>query len=105
MKHVRIIIKDFNVWYMMVLSVEIKLQVFENELFRKMYGPKDEVCKQFRIHNQEFCDLCRYPSIIRIVKSRKLHCARHVTWMGETKSTYRILVGKPLGKWLLGRLR
>jgi hypothetical protein len=45
------------------------------------------------------------PSIIRMIKSRRMRWAGHVTRMGEKRNAYRILVGKPEGKRPLGRLR
>jgi hypothetical protein len=36
--------------------------------------------------------------IIRMIKSRRMRCAVHVTRMGEKRNAYRILVGKPEGK-------
>jgi hypothetical protein len=37
------------------------------------------------------------PSIIRIIKSRRMRWTGHVARMGE-KNVYRLLVGKPEGK-------
>jgi hypothetical protein len=45
------------------------------------------------------------PSIIRIIKSRRVRWAGHVARMGEKRNTCRILVGKPEGKRPLGRPR
>jgi hypothetical protein len=45
------------------------------------------------------------PSIIRIIKSRRMRLARHVARMGEKRNVYRLLVGKPEGKRPLGRPR
>jgi hypothetical protein len=45
------------------------------------------------------------PSIIRIIKSRRMGWAGHVAQMGEKRNAYRILVGKPEGKRPLGRPR
>jgi hypothetical protein len=45
------------------------------------------------------------PSIIRIIKSRRMRWAGHVARIGEKTSAYRILVGKPGGKRPLGRPR
>jgi hypothetical protein len=44
-------------------------------------------------------------SIIRIIKSRRIKCAGHVERMGEERTVYRLLVGKPEGKRPLGRPR
>jgi hypothetical protein len=45
------------------------------------------------------------PSIIRIIKARRMRWAGHVARMGEKKNVYRLLVGKPEGKRPLGRPR
>jgi hypothetical protein len=40
-----------------------------------------------------------------MVKSRKMRWAGHVARIGEKRSTYTILVGKPEGKRPLGRTK
>jgi hypothetical protein len=45
------------------------------------------------------------PSIITMIKSRRMRWAGHVARMGEKRNAYRILVGKPGGKIPLGRPR
>jgi hypothetical protein len=42
------------------------------------------------------------PSIIRIIKPRRVREAGHVARMGEKRNAYKILVGKPEGKRPLG---
>jgi hypothetical protein len=58
-----------------------------------------------KLHNKELHNLYSSPSIIRIIKSRRMRWAGHVSRMGEKRNVYRILVGKPEGKRPLGRLR
>jgi hypothetical protein len=81
--------------------------VFENRVLRRIFGPKrDEVTGEWRnLHNKELHDLYSSPSIIRIVRSRRMRWAGHVARMGEKRNAYRLLLGKPEGKRLLGRLR
>jgi hypothetical protein len=45
------------------------------------------------------------PSIIRIIKSRRMIWAGHVARMGEKRNAYRIFVRKPERKRPLGRPR
>jgi hypothetical protein len=45
------------------------------------------------------------PSIVRVIKSRRMRWAGHAARMGERRNAYRILVGKPDGKRPLGRPR
>jgi hypothetical protein len=81
--------------------------VFENRVLRRIFGLKrDEVTGEWRkLHNKELHDLYSLPSIIRIIKPRRMRWAGHVARMREKRNTYRLLVGKPEGKRLLGRPR
>jgi hypothetical protein len=45
------------------------------------------------------------PSIIRVIKSRRMRWAGYAARMRERRNAYRILVGKPEGKMPLGRPR
>jgi hypothetical protein len=74
--------------------------VFENKVLRRIFEPKrDEVTGGCRkLHNEELRDLYSLPSIIRIIKSRRMGWAGHVARMGEKINAYRLLLGKPEGK-------
>jgi hypothetical protein len=74
--------------------------VFENRMLRKIFGSKrDEVTGEWRkLHNEELRDLYFSPSIIRIIKSRRMRWEGHVARMGEKRNAYRLLVGKTEGK-------
>jgi hypothetical protein len=65
--------------------VSLELRVFENRVLRKIFGPKrDEVTVEWKkLHNEELCDLNSSPSIIRIIKSRRMRWAGHVARMGR----------------------
>jgi hypothetical protein len=56
-----------------------------------------------KLHNEELCDLYSLPSIIRIIKPRRMRWAGYVARMGEKRNVYRLLVGKPEEKRPLGR--
>jgi hypothetical protein len=58
-----------------------------------------------KLHNEELHNLYYSPSIIRVLKSRRMRWAGHVARMGEKRNAYRILVGNPEGKRPLGRPR
>jgi hypothetical protein len=81
--------------------------MFENRVLRRIFGPKrDEVTGEWRkLHNEELRNLYSSPSIIRIIKSRRMRWAGHIARMGEKRNAYRLLVGKPEGKRPLGRPR
>jgi hypothetical protein len=58
--------------------------VFENRMLRRIFRPnKDEVTAEWRkLHNEELHNLYSLPSIIRIMKSRRMRWTGHVTRMG-----------------------
>jgi hypothetical protein len=76
-------------------------------VLRGIFGPKrDKVKGGWRkLHNVELHNLYSSPSIIRMVKSRRMRCAGHIARMEKKINAYRILVGKPEGKRPLGRSR
>jgi hypothetical protein len=63
--------------------------MFENRVLRRIFGPKrDEVKGEWRnLHNKELHDLYSLPSIIRIMKSRRMRWAGHVARMGEKRNS------------------
>jgi hypothetical protein len=88
----------------LTLREEHTLRVFENRVLRRIFGQKrDEVTGEWRkLHNEKLRGLYSSPSIIRIIKSRRMRWAGHVARMGEKRNAYRSLVGKPEGKRPLG---
>jgi hypothetical protein len=55
---------------------------------------RDDLTGEWRKqHNEELRDLYSSPSIIRIIKSRRMRWAGHVARMGEKRNAYRLLVG------------
>ena len=91
----------------LTLREERKLKVFENMVLRRIFGTRrDEVTGEWRkLHNEELNELNSTPSIVRVIKSRRMRWAGHVARMGEERGVYRALVGKPERKRLLGRPR
>jgi hypothetical protein len=91
----------------LTLREEHRLRVFEDRVLRKIFGrQKNEASRKCRkLHNEELRDLYYLPSIIRIIKSRRMRWAGHVAGMLEKRNAYRLLVGKPEGRRPLGRPR
>jgi hypothetical protein len=58
-----------------------------------------------KFHNEELHNLYFSPSLIRMIKSRRMRRAGHVARMWEKKNAYRILMGKAEGNRPLGRPR
>jgi hypothetical protein len=95
------------VTWSLILGEERRLRVFENRVLRRVFGSKrDEVTGELRkLHTVELRDLYSLPNIVRVVKSRRMRWAGHVTRMGEGRGVRRVLVGKPGGTRPVGRPR
>jgi hypothetical protein len=67
----------------LTIREEHRLRMFENRMLRRIFGPKrDEVTGEKRkLHNEELHDLYSSPSIIRIIKSRRMRWEGHVARM------------------------
>jgi hypothetical protein len=89
------------------LKEEHRLRVFENRVLRRIVGPRrDEVMGGWKkLHSEELHGLYASPSIIRIMKSRRMRWAGHVAQMVEKSIAHRLLMGKPEGMTPLGRPR
>jgi len=89
------------------LRKERRLRVFGNRVLRRILGPKtDKVTGEWRkVHNEELNDLYCSPSIVRVIKSRRMRWAGHLACLEERRGVYRVLDGKPEGKRPLGRPR
>jgi hypothetical protein len=58
----------------LILREKHRLRVFDNRVLRRIFAPgRDEVTGEWRkLHNKELRDLYSSPSIIRIIKSRRM---------------------------------
>jgi hypothetical protein len=88
----------------MILREEGRLRVFENRVLRRILGHKrDKVTGEWRkLHKEEIKVLYYTPTILRVIKWRRMRWAWHVAWMVEGRGVYKVLVGKPEGKRPLG---
>jgi hypothetical protein len=69
---------------------EHRLRVFENEVLRRIYGPKrDEIGGWRKLHSEELHNLYYSPNITRMIKSKRMTWAGHVTRIGEKRNAYR----------------
>jgi hypothetical protein len=89
------------------LREKSRLRVFENRVLRRIFGPKrDEVIGEWRkLHDVKLHDLYSSPTIVWVIKSRRMRWVEHVNRMAEGRVVYRVLVGKPEGKRPLGKPR
>jgi hypothetical protein len=88
------------------LREEHRLRVSVNRVLRRICGPESEVDRSWRkLHNDELHNLYSSLNIVRVIKARRLRWTGHVAPMGEGRSVYRVLVGKPKDKRPLGGRR
>jgi hypothetical protein len=75
----------------LTLSEEHRLRIFRPKM--------DEVTGGWRkLHNEELHCLYSAPSIITIIKSKRMRWCRTYNTHGEKRNAYRIFLGKPEGK-------
>ena len=78
----------------LTLREKHRLRVFENRVLGLRVRAKKE---RRKLHNEELNDLNSSPSIVRVIKSRRMRWAGYVERMGKRRGVYSIL--------RLGRLR
>jgi hypothetical protein len=84
-------IRTYKTWSLTLREEHIL--VFENRVPRRIFGPKrDEVTGEWRkLHNEELHNLYSSPSIIRIIRSRRMGWAEHLARMVARSNAYMIL--------------
>jgi hypothetical protein len=84
----------------LTLREESRVRAIENRVLRRKFGPMwDEITGELRkLHSEELNDLYSSRSIFRVIKSRRMRRAAHVSRVGESRGVYRVLMSKPEGK-------
>jgi hypothetical protein len=54
-----------------------------------------------RLHNEKLHNLYATPNLVRVIKWKRIRWASHIARMIEMRNSYKILVGKSVGKRLL----
>jgi hypothetical protein len=100
-----VVLYGCEIWSL-TLGEEQRLRVFENRVLRKIFGPKREEDGSWRkLHNDELHSQCSSTNIVGVIKSRRMRWVGHAAHMGEGRSVYRVLVGRPESKRPLERPR
>jgi hypothetical protein len=81
------------------IGEERRLRLLENRVLRRIFGPKRGMEKT------ELNYLYFSPTIVWVIKSKRMRWAGHGAHVGEGRGVYRVLVGKPEGKRPLERPR
>jgi hypothetical protein len=68
-----VVLYECETWSL-TLREEHRLRVFRNRMLRKIFGPKrDEMTGGWRkLHNEELHGLYSSPSIVRVIKARRM---------------------------------
>jgi hypothetical protein len=100
-------VREATSFLLLVLRNSLCLYCTAVMVLGRLFGPwRDAVTGEWsRLHNDELNDLYCSPSIVRVIKWRRMRWAGHVARMGEERGVYRVLVGKWEGKRPLGRPR
>jgi hypothetical protein len=71
------------------LREDRRLRVSENRVLSRIFGAKrNEVTGEWRkVHNEELTHLYASPSIIRVIKSRRIRWVGHIERMMERRGT------------------
>jgi len=88
----------------LTLRKERRMRVFEKRVLRIFGTKRDEVTGEWKkLHNEELIDLYSSPTIVHVIKLRRMRCAGHVTRNWKRSGVHRVLVGKSEGKRPHGR--
>jgi hypothetical protein len=76
----------------LTLREEHRLRVFEKSALKRAFGPKrDKVTGRWRkMRNEMFCHLYSSPSIIRMIKSKRMRSGAHVARIEKKRNAYRL---------------
>jgi len=87
----------------LALRGERKVRVFENMVLRRIFGTRrDEVAGEWRrLHNEELNDLYSSPTIVRVIKSRRMRWTGHVARMGEERGERDQWGDLGVGGWII----
>jgi hypothetical protein len=79
--------------------MENQLNIHSRQYLRSIFGPKREkVIGVGRKLQNELHDLYSSPTIVWVIKSRRMRWAGHEARLGEGSGVSGVLVGKPEGK-------
>jgi hypothetical protein len=76
------------------IKEEHRLEVFENRVLRRIFGPRrDEVTGGWRkLQNEELHKLYSSPSLIKMIKSRRMRWDGHIARRALKRSEFWIFI-------------
>ena len=78
-----------------LLQIDREIRLPPSVIIKSVFK-RDVNGKWRRLHNEELHSLYRSPKIVKVIKSRRLRWAGHVSRMEESRSAFKILTGKPV---------
>ena len=92
-----------EIW-MMNITHEEKLKIFERKALRSIYGPVQDSNNEWRVRtNQEIEALIKEENIVRFIKSQRLAWYGHVNRMEDNKNVKAIMKWNPFDRRSRGR--
>lgn len=88
------VLYGYGIWCLPLMEVH-KLRVLLNRLLRIFaYKRKEMSGGSRRLHNYEFNNVSFSQNIIRLTKTWRMRCVRHIAHVEEKQNAYKVLVGK-----------
>jgi hypothetical protein len=92
----RVVTYGSETW-MMNITHEEKLKIFERKILRSVYGPVQDSNNEWRVRtNQEIEALMKEENIVRFIKSRRLARYGHINRMEDNKNVIAIMKWNPI---------
>jgi len=90
----------------MTITEQNRLLIFERRVLRKIYGPTQVDDGTWRIKpNEELEILIKKETIVRFMKSQRLHWAAHVIRMDTIRTVKKLTEWEPCSSRPVGRTR
>jgi len=90
-----VVVYGCETWYV-TSKEERRLSVFRNMVLREVFGSKEkeEIVGLRKLHSEQLHNVHCAPNRIRVIQSRMMAWAGHVTHMREMRHAYRVFRGE-----------
>jgi hypothetical protein len=89
--------------WMMNITHEEKLKIFERKILRSIYGPVQDSNNEWRVRTNQVEALMKEENIVRFIKSQRLAWYGHVNRMEDNKNVKAITKWNPADRRSRGR--
>jgi hypothetical protein len=89
--------------WMMIITHEEKLKIFERKILRSIYGPVQETNKKWRVRTNQEIEALIKENIVQFIKSQRLAWYGHVNRTENNKNVKVIMKWNPTDRRSCGR--